>query len=114
MISILKTMPAPWFDYGWGTDPLNGRPIFIAAYAGDGPVVRGLIKMLEDPDAAVRRASADAIAIYSGPAYDAGEITSAVGSLVKALNDTNAAVRISAAKTLKSIDPVAAANVGVK
>ena len=113
MISMLKSMPAPWFSWGWGTDSVNGRPIFILGYAVSNDDVRGMIKLLEDPDAAVRCASAEAISLYSGPAYKS-VIPSAVAPLIKALNDTNAEVRISAGKALKIIDPVAAANAGVR
>jgi hypothetical protein len=34
--------------------------------------------------------------------------------LLKALNDPDAEVRFSAGKTLKAIDPIAAANTGIK
>ncbi len=117
MIAMLKSTPAPWFSWGWQKAPLNGRPLFrplfILGYAVGDDGVRGMIKLLEDPDAAVRRASADALGHYSSPAYTQ-VAKSAVKPLLKAQNDADAEVRFAAGKTLKIIDPEAAAKAGVK
>lgn len=77
------------------------------------PFYGEMIKMLDHSEAAVRRASADAIGLYTRPPY-AGVARSAVPSLVKALNDADPDVRQSAGRTLQKIDPEAAAQVGVK
>jgi len=69
--------------------------------------------MLEHPSPAVRRASADALSRYTGTSYTI-VLKSAVPLLVKAYGDTNAAVRASAATTLKLLDPEAASKAGVK
>jgi hypothetical protein len=112
-ISMLKSTPGPRVFWGWGKDSLNGRPILGLVFAVWDQDIRAMVEMLEDRNAALRRASAEAIGHYAGPAYKA-VAQSAIAPLIKALNDTNADVRISAGKTLKIIDPAAAAKVSLK
>ncbi len=113
MIAMMKAMPSPWFSWGWNNAPVNGRPMFTIGYAVHEETVRELIKMLENPDAAVRRASAEAIGVYSRPPY-AGVARSAIPSLVEALEDADQDVRQSAEEALEKIDPKSAAQAGVR
>ncbi len=113
MMAFLKTMPAPWFSWGWNKDA-DGQPAFGLGYAVGSNIVGEMINMLKDsPNPAVRRASADAIALYtSGPYTSVAK--SAIPPLTKALSDSDPAMKQSAANTLKKIDPDAAATAGVK
>jgi hypothetical protein len=99
------------FFWSWQNASVNGR-LMLALPGASFNVIAEMLRLLDDPDAAVRRASADAIRRY-GPPYD--QISDwAVAPLVKALNDPDAEVRLSAGQTLKIIDPIAAARAGVK
>jgi hypothetical protein len=62
VIARLKTDSPPWFGWNWERAPINGRPIFGLASAGSLNDVREIIQLLDDPDPAVRHASAEAIA----------------------------------------------------
>lgn len=112
MIAILRTMPSPYFSWGWNKG-LNGKPVMNLGYAVGSEDVRAIAKMLEHPSPAVRRASADALSRYASASYSE-DLKFAVPLLIKACTDTNQAVRISAATTLKSINPEAAAKAGIK
>ena len=71
MIAILKVSPPPYFDgWDWQKAPVNGQPIFSIGYAVSSDLIRKLVELLEDPDAAVRRASADALGRYLNPPYN--------------------------------------------
>jgi hypothetical protein len=93
--------------------PVNGKPILVLGYAVSNEDVREIAKMLAHPSPAVRRASAEALGRYTGSTYTE-VLKSAVPLLVKNCGDTNEAVRISAAATLKLIDPEAAVKAGIK
>jgi HEAT repeat protein len=69
--------------------------------------------MLANPEAAVRRASAEAIGLYTKPPYT-GVAKSAIKPLIKALRDPDGDVRLAAERTLKAIDPIAADQAGAK
>jgi HEAT repeat protein len=115
MIATLKAMSAPWFSWGWfpQSPPANVRPTFGLSSVFTLEEDRELVTLLGDPDAAVRRASAEAIGAYSNPPYD--QVAKlAVGPLVNALKDADPDVRLSAGRALKAIDPIAAAKEGVK
>jgi hypothetical protein len=114
MIAMLESRPSPRIGWGWSKAPVNGRPMLEITYAvGNDQQVRAMVKLLEAPEAAVRRASADAIGHYTKPPYDQ-VAKSAVEPLIKAANDEDAEVRLSAGRTLKVLDPIAAAKAGVK
>lgn len=113
MIAMMRAMPPPWFSWGWDKAPLNGRPLFGLGYAVSEEDVREMINMLRDPDPAVRRASADAIGLYTRPPYT-GVAKAAVPSLIEALKDAEPNVKLSAGETLRKIDPEAAVKAGVK
>jgi hypothetical protein len=114
MIAMLKSLPSLNIGWGWSKAPVNGRPMLEISYAvGTDQEVRAMVKLLEAPEAAVRRASADAIGHYTKPPHDQ-VAKSAVEPLIKAANDEDADVRLSAGRTLKLIDPIAAAKAGVK
>jgi HEAT repeat protein len=114
MMAMLKSEPSRRFGGGWSKAPVNGRPMFEIMYpVGGDDQIRAMIKLLEAPEAAVRRASADAIGQYTKPPYDQ-VAKSAVEPLIKAVNDEDAEVRLSAGRTLKVMDPMAAAKAGVK
>jgi len=72
-----------------------------------------LTLMLKSSNAAVRRASADALAIYYHQSTNE-DPKSSVRMLVKTLNDPDQDVRNSARLALKKIDPAAAEKAGVK
>ncbi len=112
MIAFMRTMPPPYFSWG-SNKALNGKPVINLGYAVGAESVREIARMLEHPSPAVRRASAEALSQYTAAPYTE-ELKSAVPLLIKACNDTNQAVRISAATTLKSIAPEAAAKTAVK
>jgi HEAT repeat protein len=113
MMAMQKDNGAPWFSWGWNKGP-DGRKYFSLGYAVSDEDIRAMVKMLEHPDAAVRRASAEAIGVYAkSPAYG-NAMKSAIAPLIKALKDPDAEVRFAAAQTLKAIDPDAAAKAGVK
>jgi len=82
-------------------------------WAVTGADVDGIAALLGHPDAAVRRASAEALGLYTGPSYTA-EAKSAVPALMQAMKDADPDVRLAAGATLKRIDPEAAARAGVK
>jgi hypothetical protein len=113
MLAMMKVTPPPWFSWGWNKEPLSGRPLFGLGYAVSEEDVREMVRMLEHPEAAVRRASADAIGLYARPPYT-GVAKSSIPSLVQALNDADPDVRQSAGRTLRRIDPEAATKAGVK
>ncbi|HWY74833.1 MAG TPA: HEAT repeat domain-containing protein [Verrucomicrobiae bacterium] len=127
IMAMQKTMGPPRFSCGWIPAPVNHQPMFILGYAVSEPdleglldsarpsfhVVEELINMLANPDGAVRRASAEAIGLYTKPPYT-GVAKSAVKPLVKALRDPDADVRLAAEHTLKAIDPIAAGQAGAK
>jgi len=113
MIAMMRAMPPPWFSWGWAKAPLNGRPLFGLGYAVSEEDVREMINLLKDPDPAVRRASADAIGLYTRPPYT-GVAKAAVPSLIEALKDAETNVKSSAGETLRKIDPEAAVKAGVK
>jgi HEAT repeat protein len=113
MIAMMKSMPPPYFSWGKMKAPFNGKPTVILGYAVSSENVGEIVKMLEHPSPAVRRASADALRRYNGAVY-AEVLKSAVPLLIKTCGDTNNAVRISASATLKAIDPEAAAKAGIK
>ncbi len=113
MIAMMKATPPPYFSWGRMKAPLNGKPILVLGYAVSPEDVREITKMLEHPSPAVRRASAEALGRYRGSTYTQVS-KSAVPLLIKACRDTNEAVRISAAATLRLIDPEAAAEAGIK
>jgi len=114
MIAMLTSLPSLRIGWGWSKAPVNGRPMLEISYAvGENDQVRAMVKLLEAPEAAVRRASADAIGHYTKLPYDQ-VAKSAVEPLVKAANDADADLRYSAGRTLKVIDPIAAAKAGVK
>jgi HEAT repeat protein len=112
MLAFMRTMPPPYFSWG-SNKALNGKPVLNLGYAVGEEAVREIAKMLEHPSPAVRRASAEALSRYNSAPYTQ-ELKSVVPLLIKACGDTNEAVRISAATTLKSIDPEAAARAGIK
>jgi len=113
MIGMLNSRPSSRFGGGWSKAPVNGRPMFEIMYPVGNDQVRAIVKLLEAPEAAVRRASADAIGHYTKPPYDQ-VAKSAVEPLIKAANDADPEVRLSAGRTLKALDPIAAAKAGVK
>jgi hypothetical protein len=113
MIAMIKTMPPPYFSWGSNKAPLNGKPVINLGYAVSSEDVAEIAKTLEHPSPAVRRASADALRSYNSSVY-AQVLKSAVPLLIKTCGDTNDAVRISAAATLKAIDPEAATKAGIK
>jgi hypothetical protein len=113
MIAMMKSMPPPYFSWGKEKAPLNGKPILILGYAVSSEDVGEIVKMLEHPSPAVRRASADALRRYNSSVY-AQVLKSAVPLLLKTCGDTNDAVRISATATLKALDPEAATKAGIK
>jgi hypothetical protein len=113
MIAMMKTMPPPYFSWGWNKAPGNGKPVINLGYAVSSEDVGEIAKMLEHPSPAVRRASADALRSYNGSVYTE-VLKSAVPLLIKTCRDTNDSVRISADITLKTIDPEAAAKAGIK
>ena len=81
-------------------------------WAVTGADVDGIAALLGHPDAAVRRASAEALRRYGFPSTD--ELKSAVPALMQAMKDADPDVRLAAGATLKKIDPEAAAKAGVK
>lgn len=113
MMAMLKTMGAPWFSWGWNKGA-DGQLEFGLGYAVGDNAVQEMINMMRDsPNPAVRRASADALALYTyGPYTSVAK--SAIPPLTKALTDPDPAIRQSAANTLKKIDPDAAAKAGIK
>jgi len=111
MLATMQTMPSPWL-WVWTKDPVSARPLLGFASMATDDVVRKMVKMLSHSDAAVRRASAEAIGRYTSP-YT-GVASSAVPSLVAALKDGDARVRQSAGETLKIIAPQTAAEAAVK
>jgi HEAT repeat protein len=113
MIAMMKAGPPPYFSWGRDKAPLNGKPVIGLGYAVSLESVREIAKMLEHPSPAVRRASADALRRYNGSVY-ANVLKSAVPLLIKTCGDTNDAVRISAAATLKAIDPESATKSGIR
>jgi len=113
MIAKLKTQPPPHFSWGSTKALLNGKPVLGLGYAVSSEEVAEIANMLEHPSPAVRRASADALARYTHPAYT-NALKSAVPLLIKACGDTNDTVRTSAATTLKLIAPGAATRAGIK
>jgi len=113
MLAFMKADAPPYFSWGSNKAPLNGKPVLSLGYAVSPQAVSEIAKMLAHPSPAVRRASADALSRYTGTPY-AEELKLAVPLLIKACGDTNEAVRTSAATTLKSIDPKAAAKAGIK
>lgn len=112
MIAMMKTMPPPWFSWGWNKAQPNGQPMFTISYAVGWEVIRGMVKMLESPDASIRHASADAIRRYTRPGTE--EAKSAIPALIRALKDADLGVRQSAGEALKKLDPQAAAQEGLK
>lgn len=119
IMAKLKETPLPWFssrrDFHtfWKKDALNGKPLFGWDFHMRPEDARAMAEMLEHPDPAVRRASAEALGGHlSIDCKDARK--SAVPWLMKALNDANQDVRNSARLTLQAIDPVAAATAGIK
>lgn len=116
MIAALKAPEPPALSFRWGRPGynfVNYRPTLVAGIGEDEPQFREMINLLDDPDPAVRRASANALSHYIMPKN--GPLPKLeVASLVKALSDPATDVRLSAAKTLKHIDPVAATAAGVK
>ena len=113
MIALMKSTQPPHFTWGRMNAPLNGKPITVVGYGVLPETVAETANLLEHPSPAVRRASAEALALYNGSRYTRAWKL-AVPLLVKACGDTNEAVRISATTTLKSIDPEAAAKAGIK
>jgi len=112
MMSMIASMPRPGFSWGWQKAPVNGRPLFGLGWAVTGADVNGIAALLEHPDAAVRRASAEALGLYTRPPYNA-EAKAAVPALMQAMRDSDVSVRLAAGTTLKKIDPEAAARAGV-
>jgi hypothetical protein len=113
MMSMIVSMPRPGFSWGWGKAPVNGRPLFHLGYAVSGDDVRGIAALLGHSEATVRRASAEALGLYTGPPY-AAEAKAAVPALMQAMKDADPDVRQAAGTTLKKIDPEAAAKAGIK
>lgn len=113
MIAMLKVMPPPWFSWGWHNAPLNGKPLFFLGTAVPEQDVREMVNMLEHSDSAVRRASAEAIGLYTRTPYTA-VARSGIPLLTQALKDGDEGVRRAAGETLKKIDPETAAKAGVK
>ena len=110
MMSMVANMPRPGFSWGWMKAPVNGRPLLMLGWAVTGADVRGMAALLDHPDAAVRRAAAEALGRF-GPPYT-NELNSAVPALMKAMKDADPEMRVAARETLKKIDPKAAANAG--
>jgi hypothetical protein len=113
MLALMKGAPPPHFTCGWVKARLNGKPIIVVGYAIRPETFAEIGNLLEHPSRAVRRASVEALSLYNGSRYT-NALKSAVPLLVKACDDTNDAVRISAGTTLKLIDPEAAAKAGIK
>ena len=113
MMAMQKVMPPPWFSWGWSKAPINGKPMFELGLAVPEQDVGEMVNMLEHSDPAVRRASAEAIGLYTRPPYTA-VARSAVPLLIQATKDRDQAVSKAAGETLKKIDPEAAAEAGVK
>ncbi len=70
--------------------------------------VPALINALKDSSFVIQQAAADALGEY-GPAAK-----SAIPGLTNLLNDPDLSVRAAATNALKAIDPIAAANAGIK
>lgn len=113
MMAMQKAMPAPWFSWGYSKAPVNGQLMFMVGYAVSDEDVQEMINLLANPDSAIRRASAEAIGLYTRPPYTR-VAHSAVGPLTELLKEADPVLRESAAETLKKIDPEAAAKAGVK
>lgn len=119
MIATMKAAPSPRFSalvWSWTQHypEVNVRPTITLRHFVTVEANQELVHLLEDPDPAVRRASAEAISnYYMIPAYNQAT-KSAIGLLIKSLNDADTQVRLSAGQTLKVIDPAAAAKAGVK
>jgi HEAT repeat protein len=113
MRAMQKLMPPPWFSWGWSKAPINGKPLFELGYVVPEQDVGEMVRMLEHSDPAVRRASADAIGLYTRSPYTA-VARSAVPLLIQATKDRDQTVSRAAGETLKKIDPEAAARAGVK
>jgi HEAT repeat protein len=113
MIAMMKDLPPPRFSWGWDKAPLNRHPLFSLGYAVTEADVKGIAAMLEHPDAAVRRASAEALGLYTLPPY-AGVAKSAVPLLMQASKDADLDVRLAVGDTLKKIDSQAATKAGIK
>lgn len=113
MMAMQKVMPPPWFSWNWSKAPINGKPLFELGLAVPEQDVGEMVNLLEHPDPAVRRASAEAIGLYTRPPYSA-VARSAIPLLIRASKNRDQAVCKAAGETLQKIDPEAAANAGVK
>lgn len=113
MMSLEKSNGNPWFSFGWDTSAANGRTTFILGWAVGGQQIDAMLKFLKEPDADVRRAAAESLGLYVGPAY-ATDRNATVKALSKALQDDASEVKAAAAKSLKAVDPIAAAQMGIK
>jgi hypothetical protein len=98
--------------WSWLKAPVNDRPM-LGLPGFNFNIVAKMVGLLDDPDPAIQRASADVIGHYAGPQFKQ-DTKSAVEPLVKAVNDPDPSVRLSAGKALKAIDPIAAARAGLK
>ena len=112
-IAILRTMRPPAIECVWLKAQLNGKPLLHLSPGGTGDDAGEIVKLLEHSDPAVRRASANYLALCHWGLH-ADVIRSAIPRLTKALNDEDQRVRKAAGDALKSIDPQAAAKAGIK
>ena len=114
MMCIMKTTGSPHFSWGYRNAPVNGKPMLTLGWAAGDREVGEMVNLLEHSDPAVRKASVETIARFVGP-VNAAVDKSAIPPLTQLLkNDPDPDVRQAAGETLKKIDPVAAANAGVK
>lgn len=97
------TTRSSWFAWGWHNARVNGRPLFDIWITTSDEDVPNLISLLENPNTAIRRASADAIGRVTMQPY-ALSTGAAMKPLTKSLNDPDSEVRLTAAKALKTIE----------
>jgi hypothetical protein len=91
-----------WGWYGKG----SGYQMLSIGYAVSAEDARAIVDLLDAPEAAVRRASAEALTNYTKPPY-AMAAQAAVKPLLKLLHDPDADVRTATAASLQVIDPTA-------
>jgi DnaJ-domain-containing protein 1 len=103
--AILLVDPKRDVAISWAKAPGSGRSLFEFGMVISPEGFQEMIKLLEDTDPTVRRASVE---VFSGYGEEA------VKPLVKALKDSDETVRNLAAEILKKDHPEAAAKAGVK
>lgn len=107
-IATLRAVPDPRFAWGWNPDPLNGRRlVLVEPRARDDATLTETLKMLKDPDPAIRRASAEDLQSYSW-SFNATGLKSAIPLLEVAAQDVDLNVRKAAQGTLEFIKAHAA------